>query len=330
MCKSITESVRICGADASVKVIVIKSVSPKAFSAGGDIKSIVAGGDDRQLQAEVAARQFEAEGIMIHTVATSSTPVVSLIDGIALGCGAGLAVHSKHTVITEKASLAMPECDVGLFPDVGASFFLPPLPNHLGMYAGLTGHRFTSDELINTGLVNEHVRSTSLPQIESALENVDDFASVGDILSTFAAAPMEAQPGGLLQHAKHIDACFSLGSVEEIVLALQAQQTQEHAEWSTSVLKVLASKSPTSLKIAHRALTMGEHMDLKSCLALDFRLMTNIIDPATGSRDFQEGVRALLIEKTKDPKWKPASLEQLSAEGLDHFFRECPKELVLP
>jgi enoyl-CoA hydratase/carnithine racemase len=299
--------------------------------------------NDLVQQSKIAYNQFKAEYIMIHAVTTCPTPIVAFVDGVAMGCGAGLAVHSKYTVVTEKASLAMPECDVGLFPDVAASYFLSRLPNQLGVYAGLTCHRFSAYELISSGLADEHVSSTSLAQIETALEYADSSAadsSVGSILSRFATEPMAQEPStDLRYHTSRIRSCFSQDSVEGIIGALQMQQQEAQqqkdegvAEWCNGVVQVLRSKSPTSLKIAHRALTMGLTMDKRSCLELDFRIMVHIFDPVDGLRDFQEGVRAVLVDKTKDAKWQPASLELLSNAEVDVYFKPLlgGSELILP
>lgn len=171
---------------------------------------------------------------------------MALIDGITMGGGVGLSVHAPFRVATEKTKLAMPETSIGLFPDVGASFFLSRLDGELGTYLGLTGHLLEGREAMYAGFATHYVPSERLPALEDRLNELDssEHDVVNQAIEEFCAEP-DYKPSSLDPYRPVIDRCFAHNSVKDIIAALH-EETEEK-EWAQDTIKVLESSSPTSL-----------------------------------------------------------------------------------
>jgi enoyl-CoA hydratase len=199
----------------------------------------------------------------------------------------------------------MPETAIGFFPDIGASYFLSRLPGELGTYLGLTGARIGAADTIYTGLATHFVPARRLAEIPPRLAAGEAASAV---LGTLAADP---GPSELAEHRGAIDRAFAAASVEEIVHAL----TKEGA-WGEETASVIAARSPSSLKIAVRALRSGAQLDLRRCLAMELGIAAKILK----THDFFEGIRAVLIDKDHKPHWRPARLEDVGPDSIDLFF----------
>jgi enoyl-CoA hydratase len=211
---------------------------------------------------------------------------------------------------------AMPETGIGLFPDVGGSFFLPRCPGEIGMFLGLTGFRLKTPDCIYAGIATDFVPTARWGTLLEALAN-------GTTPDTAIAGLKDIIPDTfLLEHRSGIDRIFSGNSVEDILAALDA----EHEDWSADIAGTIRSKSPTSLKIAFRQIREGKSLDFDDCMRMEFRMVNRIV----AGHDFYEGVRAVIIDKDNAPKWQPAELSGVSEADVDAYFAPLKdKELKL-
>jgi enoyl-CoA hydratase len=262
----------------------------RAFCAGGDIRAIrdaALRGDDATI-----AAFFGEEYALNLLIAEYPKPYVALVDGICMGGGIGVSVHGSYRVATETAMFAMPETGIALFPDVGASYFLPRLPGALGLFLGLTGTRLTGADAVHAGLATHFVPKENLPALVPALAR-DGVA----VLASFAA-PLPAF--SLAGQMPAIDRCFSAASVPDLLSRL----AQEGA-WGEKTLATLRAMSPSSVVWSFGIVARGAARTLPACLDAELRLTSAV----TRHADFAEGVRAMIIDKDRAPKWQPPSIE---------------------
>jgi enoyl-CoA hydratase len=277
--------------DRGVRAVVVRSSSPKAFCAGGDIRAVreaAVRGDEAAVLA-----YFSAEYALNAMIARYPKPYIALIDGYAMGGGLGISVHGSARVVTERAALAMPETGIGFFPDVGAGYFLPRLAGGVGMYLGLTGIRVSGAAAVECGLATHYVPAVELPALEAELLGGGDPAPV---LNAFATA---APPSELAGHRDAIDRCF--GAEVSGLGELRARLTAEDGdrEWADETLAALDRASPMSLAITWRLVRDGAGSTLEECLARELELAGR----TARSHDFAEGVRAALVDKDRNPSW---------------------------
>ncbi|CAH8354086.1 unnamed protein product [Eruca vesicaria subsp. sativa] len=343
--------------DSSVKIVILKGQG-RAFCAGGDVSAVVR--DIRLGKWRLGAKFFSDEYMLNYVMATYSKTQVSILNGIVMGGGAGVSVHGRFRIATENTLFAMPETVLGLFPDVGASFFLSRLPgffgniSHLflhflqnslkflplapflsscsGEYVGLTGARLDGSEMLACGLATHYLPSTRLTALEAELCRVDssDPTFVSTILDAYSQKPHLKQ-----QSAYHrldvIDRCFSGRTVEEIIAALERENTHGGDEWISATIQALKKASPASLKISLRSIREGRLQGVGQCLSREYRMVCHVLKGDI-SKDFVEGCRAILIDKDKNPKWEPWRLEEMKEGMVDQYFKRVEEEedLKLP
>jgi enoyl-CoA hydratase len=290
-------------ADDSVRAVVVHSTSPKAFCAGGDIRAV----RESALRGDPAAIRayFTAEYALDAAVAAYPKPYLALIDGLALGGGLGISVHGAVRVVTERAGLAMPETAIGFFPDIGAGYFLPRLRDGVGMYLGLTGTRISGAAAVECGLATHYVPSSELPELEAALAASDPLEAV----ARFAVTPPASE---LSAHYPAIARCFSAATLEEMVDRL----TAEDDDWSRETLAVLGRMSPSSLFLTHQLIRRGAGSTLAECLERELRLACAV----AATPDFAEGVRAVVVDKDRNPAWSPTVLDEADRARLLGYF----------
>ena len=237
-----------------------------------------------------------------------------------MGGGAGISINGAYRIATERTLFAMPETAIGLFPDVGATRFLNRCPGHIGRYLGLTGVRLRAADALHCGFATHfapHGRITELVETlgRVAWQTGRKCDRIDEVLAGFAENPGPA-PLSALQGA--IDRCFAGGNVEGILNSLAAEVAARgvHADWAAETRAGLLTKSPTSLKITLRQLTIGRDYDLEAALVLEYRLTQHVMT----AHDFYEGVRAMLIDKDQVPKWQPVTLAEVSDRMIDAYF----------
>lgn len=306
--------------DPAVRAVVIRGAGDRAFCAGGDVRAVY---DDGKAMKEgtgdgALTRDFFREEYRLNRrIHRFHKPYVALLDGITMGGGVGLSVHGSHRVATEKTLFAMPETAIGLFPDVGGSWFLPRCPGETGAYVALTGTRLHAADVLYLGIGTHRVPSERLDALVGELAGADwsgeARAVVDGVVARHALAP---EPAPLAQRREEIDRCFAFDTVEGILEALEAEGT----EWAATTLKTLSRMSPSSLKVSLRQIRLGKGLDFDEAMKMEYRLS----QACMRGNDFYEGIRALLVDKDKSPKWRPAELAAVGPADVERYFAPSP------
>ncbi|KAJ0565420.1 putative 3-hydroxyisobutyryl-CoA hydrolase [Helianthus annuus] len=284
--------------DPSVKLVIIKGEG-KAFSAGGAVSVLL------NVSWKEAAILFSTAYALDYLIATYAKTQVSLIRGIVMGGGAAFAVHGRFRVVTDDTVFAMPETALGLFPDVGASYYLSRLPGFFGEYVGLTGARLDGAEMLACGLATHFVPLEKFSALEDALckANTGDPKIINNIIHDFSNKNPKLKEKSQFFRLKTINSCFSRRTVEEIISALEEEADKNKDDWISWTIKTLKKASPTSLKISLRSIRTGRLQGVGQCLIREFRMSCTVVRGKV-CRDFFEGCRALLVDKDKNPKVK--------------------------
>jgi enoyl-CoA hydratase len=309
MCLAITEALLAWRDHPQVELVLLDHSGERGFCAGGDIRMLAesGAGDGR------AAREFFFNEYRLnHLLFEYETPVLTVMDGVTMGGGVGLAMPSLYRVATERTTYAMPETGIGLFPDVGGGWFLPRMPGHIGLWLALTGARIKAADCELIGIATDYVESARIEDFKAAV--IADPAAVETILTEFEGDAGRPQ---LAQHQDEIDRIFGLDGVEAIIGALDAAGTA----WAAEQLHVLATKSPQTMKVAFRQLRRGAALgSFAENMTMEYRIAARVVQ----RHDFLEGVRAVIVEKDNAPRWKPANPAEVTEAMLDAIFAPLP------
>lgn len=310
MIYALTHQLQIWNDDPEISMVLIQGAGGKAFCAGGDLKAVYSYGPSR---ANTGLHFYEEEYKLNLMIYNYSKPYVAILDGIAMGGGLGISLHGARAIATEKLQLAMPETAIGFFPDVGAGCFFQHCPHKIGLYLALTGNSIGVADAVYANLVDAFVPSTKIETLVSQLCAQDltfDTLAIFDKICT----ELQETPGdsSLQHHANVIENCFSKNSVAGILATLNAEGTT----WSKQQVAILNSRSPTSLKVTFTLMNIEQGMELKDALALEMRIAQHFMQ----QHDIYEGIRALLIDKTRDPKWQPATLSAVNDKDIEQLF----------
>ena len=297
MAKGIERALEAWRYDPSVHVVLIQSSTPRAFCAGGDLKAIrnvlLAYGPDMAF--DLMNRVYQT---MLH-IAQYPKPVVSFMDGIAMGGGVGLGGHARYRVVTERSVVAMPETSIGLVPDAGGSWLLSRAPGGAGLRLALTGGRMSAVEAVAMGFADYLVPSDSLDNLRGLLA----LRPAEDVFSLIA-------PLSLPERACVMEEYDPSASLEQIVRGLERLgHDQARAD-----LHDISRACPTSVFAAwygwHHA---RKASSLQEAFAIEGRLVRYML----GRADFVEGVRARLIDRDNAPLWRPAVLAAVDAPAME-------------
>lgn len=310
MCEAVSAALLEWRGDGGVEAVILDHAEGRGFCAGGDVAMV------RRSALEdggAAGRAFfHAEYRMNHLLFTYPKPVVAFMDGVTMGGGVGLALPCRYRVVTENTLFAMPEGAIGLFPDVGAGWYLPRLPGRIGQFLVLTGARLDGAECLWAGLATHYLPSERLTEAKARI--IDDPGEIDAVLAEFAVGPPPARLAG---NAERIERMFASDRLEDVLAALAA----DPSDWAAKEWKAVAAKCPATSKVALRQFaspraTFAEEM------ALECRLAARMIMRS----DFAEGVRAVLVDKDNAPRWKPATPEDVTDEMLDAIFAPLPAD----
>ncbi|MBS0244413.1 MAG: enoyl-CoA hydratase/isomerase family protein, partial [Proteobacteria bacterium] len=299
--------------DPAVHVVVLDGSGDRALCAGGDVRSLY----DSRGEGSGLARTFWREEYRLNAlIHRYPKPVVGLMDGIVMGGGIGLSAHIQGggRIVTDRSMLAMPETGIGLIPDVGGTWLLGRAIGETGVYLGLIGARMNGADAIETGFADAYLEHG---RIGSLMQKLCDSGGppLADIMDEIADEPVPASP--LMEFKREIDRCFGKPTVEAILAELQTTT----AEWAQKAHAELKQKSPLALKAALTAIHRARKLPaLEEALNAEFRLCTHLFECG----EFPEGVRALLVDKDKTPKWKPARLEDVTQAMVEALFAPFP------
>jgi enoyl-CoA hydratase/carnithine racemase len=268
--------------DERVRLIVLRGAGEKAFCAGGDVRALYG---HLTSDTDVHHRYFEVEYALDYRIHTYPKTIAAVMDGIVMGGGMGLAQGAKVRIVGARTKMAMPETVIGLFPDVGGSYFLSRVPGKVGIYLGLLGTTINAADAIYCGLADIDV------------------------------SPVPGASGlSLLRPA--IDRHFAHDSVAAIVASLEAEGQAELRDWARATLDLLAKRSPMLLAVTLEQLRRGANLSLADC----FRMELNLIHACFEQGDIVEGIRAAIVEKDNQPRWRPPRLGDVTRAAVEAFF----------
>ncbi|WP_339879372.1 enoyl-CoA hydratase/isomerase family protein [Pseudidiomarina gelatinasegens] len=309
--------------DDAIACVFFQGAGEKAFCAGGDIVAMY-----KAMQAkpgvlvDEVADFFSQEYRLDYAIHTFPKPIVLWGHGIVMGGGMGLMNGASHRIVTERSLLAMPEVTIGLYPDVGATHFLNQMPDGCGLFLGITGAHMNAADALYLKLADHFIASTSKDDVLAGLREVKwgDTAAlnqqkVTDVLNGLSLRDSSHRPAGQVEgHQRIIKKLTAGADIESVVAAIVNDKTDD--KWLAKARQTLAAGCPMTAHIVWNQLQHGTDLSLADC----FRLELTLSVQCAMRGDFAEGIRALLIDKDKQPKWQHASVAEVSAEEVDGFF----------
>lgn len=310
MCAGILDALEAWRGDDAVRAVILDhAAGTRGFCAGGDIRMLAESGAGDG----AAARHFFAtEYRMNHRLFTYAKPIVAVMDGITMGGGVGASLPCRYRIATENTKFAMPETGIGLFPDVGAGWYLSRLPGRIGQYLALTGQRLDGGEAHAFGLATHYLPADWVAEAKARI--LADPTAIDAVLDDLSAPPPEAR---ILADRADIDRLFAADTLEDILAALDA----DGGEWATRQRATLDTKSPQAMKVSLRLLKDGAGMaSFADEMAHEYAVAARVVQ----RHDFTEGVRAVIVDKDNAPRWNPATPDGVSDHVIDQIFAPLP------
>jgi enoyl-CoA hydratase/carnithine racemase len=313
----LTQVFEFCRNEDAVAAIVLRGAGEKAFCAGGDVRAIYDSVRSEAVTESMWLQFFIDEYRLDYAIHHLEKPVIAFMDGIVMGGGMGLAQGAALRVVTERTRMAMPETRIGMLPDVGATYFMGKMPLDVELYAGLTGTTLSGADAVAYELADICVPSAWLRDFMSRLEALSwgpSESAIESLRRAFAEPTAVAADSPLEVHRAQIRQHFgTTGGIQSIVDSLRKDAL---TDWSTETLAALTGHSPCMLEVTYRALLRGRGLTLAEC----FRMELGIVFRTISEGDFLEGVRALMVDKDKQPHWNPATLAEVDGGLVQHFL----------
>ena len=316
MCLAIDRALKLWAEDDRIAAVLVRGAGGRAFCSGGDVRAVREDGiawKKGESDGAITRDFFRDEYRMNRRIKNFAKPYLALIDGITMGGGVGLSVHGSHRIATETTLIAMPETQIGLFPDVGTSYVLPRLAGRVGTYLALTGARIMAADALALGVATHSVAHERLDALTAELivrvEPTETMQTIDDVVAAYTT---DAGAPALAAHRGTIDACFGFDRVEDILAALDANAGPFAGEAAATI----RAMSPTSLKLTLSEMRRGAALDFDGCMRMEYRLSQSVL----AGHDFYEGVRAQLVDKDRSPKWYPARLDAVDDSAIDSHF----------
>ncbi len=310
--------------DASVLAVVAYSPHPRAFSAGGDLRELY----EATMRGDATARDrfFTEEYWLDYAIFSYPKPYVALMNGIVMGGGMGISLGAHRTgglrVVTNSTRMAMPETRIGLFPDVGASWFLARTPGAIGPYLAVTGATISAADALYAGLADICIDDAALPDLVDRLrrEPFHDGASVVDSVKRASeSAPCEAASrmgaSRLAAFRAWIDRHFGQRDVAHILASLEGERADGARDWAQEAIAVMRERSPLSMAVSLEHVARAEG-SMAECLRRDLDLTRSTFEHG----DIVEGVRARIIDKDNRPRWRIARIEDVTRADVERMF----------
>ena len=310
MCAAMTEILLEWRDDDDVDAVILDHAEGRGFCAGGDVRAA----RDAALEgdSDAALSFFHTEYRLNHMMFAYPKPIVAFMDGITMGGGVGISQPAQYRVATENTMFAMPEGSIGLFPDVGAGYYLPRLPGRTGQFLALTAARLDGAECLWAGLATHYLPSEKLAEAKARISADPD--SIEAILDELSVTPPQARIAG---NAERIDRLFASDRLEDIIAALDA----DGGEWATKEAAAVRAKCPATGKVSLRQLATAPD-DFAEEMKVEFRIVARMVMRP----DFAEGVRAVLIDRDGAPQWDPSEPEGMTDEMVDAIFAPLPED----
>ncbi len=290
--------------DKQIALVIIDATGEKAFCAGGDIQKLY----DTGMKGEYHfMRKFWADEYRLNAmIANYPKPYVAFMDGIVMGGGVGVSAHGSHRIVTPRTILAMPECAIGLVPDVGGSFLLAQSPGNVGLFMGVTGARMDGPSAIFAGFADTLIEIDDIDKLKNELISSGDTG----IIKQYARP---AQLSALEENLEMIDRFFSANTPLSATLALETDEN----EWASTQAKLIRRACPLSVactwQMVKAAHTFGS---IEQALKLEYRFTWRSMDEG----DVLEGTRALIVDKDRKPDWKIKRLEDVTQDAVSSML----------
>lgn len=295
--------------DDTVSLVLIDAEGEKAFCAGGDVAVLYNQGIAGDIE---SGRQFWLDEYRLNALIDGyPKPYVAVMDGITMGGGIGISAHGSHRIVTDRSSLAMPECSIGLVPDVGGTHLLSRSPGHIGEFLALTGERLKASDALFAGLADYYVPVERLNALKQALVESGD---VSVIAGFHAAPPLSSELADNAQEIKYIFGADTLATV------LNNLNQLKH-DWALSAAKKIGYSSPLALTLAFDLVRQARaNPGIEKALIREYRFVSRAME----SCDILEGIRAALIDRDRNPSWKYASISEIPQQLIDQLKDDAP------
>jgi enoyl-CoA hydratase/carnithine racemase len=335
MIRSLMAQLLAWQSDVAIKQVAIRGMSKPAAD-GSDVPfgNFCAGGDIRFFHQAIQTGNpeledfFTEEYTLNHLIANYGKPYIAFMDGIVFGGGMGISQGASHRVVTERSKIAMPETGIGLFPDVGGGYFLSRCPGFVGEYLALTGVQIGAGEAIQYNLADHCLRAEDLPNLWESLATTEvDTTFFANAVKNNATNSIATKAVNTLDNSKigaklaAINRYFSFSSVVEIVQALEESREM----WEQETLRTLRQRSPLMLHVVLEQVRRGRQLNLAQNLQMERGMIRHCFYTKHLSRwgnasETVEGIRALAVDKDHKPRWKPATIEEVTSEMVRPFF----------
>lgn len=294
--------------DSTIKAIIIYGEGERAFCAGGDIRKVYeAGVNNRNSVLPFFYHEYQLD----YAISQCKKPFLAFIHGVTMGGGIGISLHTRYRIASNTGiRLAMPETAIGFFPDVGGSYLLQQLPYPLGLYLALTGNEIALEDALHYQLVDYALDFNGLKMLWSELAEVDstEYENILKKWHTLAKTPSKLAASFPL-----IEKHFSLNSIKDIFQSLTKASSEE---WASFTLNNLYKRSPMSLLVTFEQFKRTRNATLAECFQMDYCLVHHFLK----GPDFYEGIKALLIDKNRQPQWQPDTIEKITPIDVANYF----------
>lgn len=305
--RALTRQLTAWAGDPAIRAVLLRGTGERAFCAGGDVRSLY------QLQRAGSpdlGRFFDEEYALDCLIHRYPKPTIALMDGVVMGGGMGLSQGCTHRLVTERTRMAMPETAIGIFPDVGGSYFLSRLPPALGAWIGVVGDTLSGADAVESGLADRLVPSAFFADLPALIAAID--AGAWPAAPTQTSIPSQLTAPVLAAAERH----FGQPGVGEILAALAGETDPAPRPWVERTLGLLAQRSPLMLCVTFEQLQRGRRLGLEDCFRMERTMMAHCF--AHG--DTMEGIRALVIDKDRAPRWRHGSVAEVRRAEVEAFF----------
>ncbi len=300
----------------SIKAVILEGSGEKAFCAGGDVVALYKSMRDKDSYHKDFFNFEYHLDLLIHKY---TKPIVVLGSGIVMGGGIGIMNGASHRVVTETTKLAMPEITIGLFPDVGGSYFLNQMPGNTGLFLGTTGARFNGSDALFTKMADAFIKNDLIEKLKEQLfefEFTDDVTKdIDEVIAHFSSDSKESMPEANIEpRLKIINELANATNILDYKSKLESYQGDD--VWIQKAVKTFLTGSPTSMAVIFEQVKRGKNLSIDEVFKMETKMALNF----GSGHDFKEGVRALLIDKDGAPNWNPRNLNEVSDHLVEKHF----------
>ena len=312
-----------CSDDPNIYAVITHGAGEKAYCAGGDIRGLYNSvtGTGTRVHEDFFQTEYTLNYQMHRFLKNTGKHYIAMMDGIVMGGGMGISQGATLRIVGERTKMAMPETKIGLFPDVGGTYFLSRAKDALGLYIGLTSNVINGADAIHAKLADLYMSKDaqaafmqSLIEMQWSSEPLRDVVNLAQSLATSAdaipAAPLAAVDAAISKHFAH------KSNVQAILESLQADTDDALKPWAQKTADDIMQRSPTMLEVTKRQIENGHTLSIAQCLRLEYNMMMQVFDHP----DVVEGIRALAIDKDNQPRWNPVRLQDVNITNIDAFF----------